>query len=185
MSSPHTFAALALVSSLLGCGAAPTVSSSEAARAECRAADLGGACELIGTAPEPWRQPGLDGTMLSVPPALKAPALVDFWSVDCVPCRQAMPELQALNRDRGVPVVGVSIDDHPGRVVATLRDRGITYPVITDDRRALAGQYRVGGDVPRLFVIDAAGIVRAVFGGAPDAVARAAALHAALSAGAR
>ncbi len=123
--------------------------------------------------------------MLSVPPASKTPALVDFWSVDCVPCKRAMPELQALSTARGVAVVGVSIDDHPGRVVATLQERGVTYPVIIDDRRALAGQYRVGGDVPRLFVVDAAGVIRGVFGGEADAVSRAAALHASLPAGAR
>ncbi len=174
------FTAATLVSA---CGAAPSAKSPAAARTACEAGAVGPPCALIGTAPEPWRQPDLTGAMQSVPPTRGRPAIVDFWSVDCAPCKRAMPALSALHTERGVPVVGVSLDTNPGRVLSIARDLGVSYPIIIDDQRAVAGRYKIGADVPRLFVVDAHGTVRAVFDGADDAVTRAAAVWETLSRG--
>jgi peroxiredoxin len=66
--------------------------------------------------------------------------------------------------DRGVTPVAV-LDEKPGRTWALVRDLGLTYTVLSDPRRVVAGQFNAlrsnaEGSAPAWFVIDRKGVVR-------------------------
>ncbi len=55
--------------------------------------------------------------------------IVDFWATWCVPCRQEIPEFNKLS-DKGVTVVGVSLDEEGAAVVTPfLKDHPMKYAV--------------------------------------------------------
>ena len=82
----------------------------------------------------------LDGAGLSALPGQTFDAtasngkvlVVNFWATWCVPCRQEIPAFNALYAkygQRGVAVVGVSLDDDAGVIAPFLKVNPIAYPV--------------------------------------------------------
>jgi thiol-disulfide isomerase/thioredoxin len=50
--------------------------------------------------------------------------LLNFWATWCAPCRAEMPELMKLQRnyqDRGLRIIGISLDDDPKPVLGFIR----------------------------------------------------------------
>lgn len=102
--------------------------------------------------------------MVSVPgpPDTTIVTVVDFWASWCGACLDAMPALERLyrrNRDRGVEVVGVSVDDEPRNAIGTIMSLQTTFPVVIDQHGRIQGEYAVG-KIPTTFVIDRNGLVR-------------------------
>jgi cytochrome c biogenesis protein CcmG/thiol:disulfide interchange protein DsbE len=123
-------------------------------------------------APELGEVPGLG---LSAADATRA-TVVDFWASWCEACRESMPALDALWRERredGLVVVGVSEDDDEAVAKRTARALGASFPQIFDRDQGLAAGFRVGS-LPLTFVLDGAGVVRWV--GRDPALARRAAI---------
>ena len=97
--------------------------------------------------------------------------LLDFWATWCAPCRKSMPELEALHqryRDKGVTVLGVSIDEgSPKKVRGFVKARRLTYPIAIDtDRTPAWAAYKVKA-VPAAFLIDRDGRIVAQWTGQP------------------
>jgi thiol-disulfide isomerase/thioredoxin len=79
------------------------------------------------------------------------PLLVNFWATWCQPCREEIPLLERLSRERGpdgLKVVGVAVDSRAA-VLNYARREGIAYPLLI-------------GEQPGLKVIQALGM-QAVF----------------------
>jgi len=98
-------------------------------------------------------------------------ALLDFWATWCAPCRKSMPELQSLHKkyaDRGLSVVGISIDEGgPAKVRKFVESKKFTYPIAVDSDKAPAWDaFRVKA-VPAAFLLDRDGRVVAQWTGAP------------------
>ena len=102
--------------------------------------------------------------------------VVDFWASWCVPCREALPAIDAMAgrlRDRGVLVLAVNVDRNRKAADAWLAER------LPQSRMTLAhdpeGAFlaRVGAaGMPAAYVVDRDGAVRfAESGYAPDRVA--------------
>ena len=90
--------------------------------------------------------------------------LVDFWTYDCINCRNSLPHVNEWAQryaDQGLVVIGVHTPEYPfERVEANVRQAiarlGIRHPVATDNQyrvwRAFDNQYW-----PAHYFIDARG----------------------------
>lgn len=66
---------------------------------------------------------------------VKGPAVINFWSTTCGPCRKEMPVLQAFHEQYAdqVPLLGVNfLDTYPGAAIDYARLKGVTYPSAAD-----------------------------------------------------
>lgn len=99
--------------------------------------------------------------------------LVDFWATWCGPCAATMPALQRLYgayRAAGLEILGVNLDDGPGRARRALEyaaARSLTFPIVLDDG-VTSSRFRVDS-IPHLVVIDKRGVVRDVHVGVTSA----------------
>jgi len=89
--------------------------------------------------------------------------VLNFWATWCTPCTIEMPALEALwreYRDRGLVVVGVSVDrGAPLPLIEPyLKNLGLTFPILLDPQMETANAWRVPG-VPATFVIRPGGEV--------------------------
>jgi peroxiredoxin len=64
--------------------------------------------------------------------------LMNFWATWCSPCRMEIPwfvELQNKYRDKGLRVVGVSVDDTPEQMLPFAKQFKINYPLLVGQER--------------------------------------------------
>jgi len=93
--------------------------------------------------------------------------IVDFWASWCAPCKDELPALEALYtkyKDKGLIVIGVSVDSDLDKARALAKSLKLTFPNAHDAEHALAEQF----DPPRMpssYVIDQKGVVRHVHAG--------------------
>ena len=89
--------------------------------------------------------------------------VLNFWATWCTPCTTEMPALEALwreYRERGLVVVGVSVDrGAPLPLIEPyLKALDLTFPILLDPQMETASAWRVPG-VPATFVIRPGGDV--------------------------
>jgi peroxiredoxin len=59
--------------------------------------------------------------------------LLNFWATWCGPCKVEIPafvELYAQYRDKGLVIVGISVDDSPEQLQAFMKEYHMNYPVL-------------------------------------------------------
>jgi len=118
--------------------------------------------ELGRRAPD-FTLPDLDGTPIRLASLQGTKAvLINFWATWCPPCREEMPTLERVARERRetLQVLGISIDTvNPAGVRAFVRELGVSFPILLDPRLTVATRYRIRG-LPTSFVVDRDGVVR-------------------------
>ncbi|MBK7947221.1 MAG: TlpA family protein disulfide reductase [Deltaproteobacteria bacterium] len=105
--------------------------------------------------------------------------LVNFWATWCEPCEQEMPAMERLYerlpRDR-FELVAVSIDEEPEKIAGFVERYGLTFPIVMDPGKKVAGAYQTMG-VPESLLVDREGRIVERYVGprewdAPEYVAR-------------
>jgi peroxiredoxin len=95
--------------------------------------------------------------------------LLDFWGTFCIPCVDALPELQALQAKhgaRGFTVIGVTVDDRAAMVQKATTRAKVTYPVV-QSTPAVWSAYKVNA-LPSLVLVGRDGRIVKRFGGEAD-----------------
>jgi peroxiredoxin len=90
--------------------------------------------------------------------------LLDFWASWCEPCKKELPVLAKMApklRERGVEIVAVNIDERKENAEAFLREHGLRLTVVQDQAQSIVKEYEPP-KMPTSFIIDRAGVVRAV-----------------------
>ena len=112
----------------------------------------------------PFRARALTGESLDLA-ALRArgPVVLDFWATWCQPCTQSLPEMEGVYRrlkDRGVTVIGVSVDGprNQARVRPFASKLGLSFPILFDGSGSLQRDYQVRA-IPTTVVIDSSGAI--------------------------
>ena len=97
---------------------------------------------------------------LSATPATKGQwKLIDFWATWCPPCREAIPELNALQKQFTGQLVVIGISDESEAKVRTLKEPNIEYSSALDTQARTKKVYAVKG-IPHAVLIDPQGVVR-------------------------
>ncbi|MDJ0938226.1 MAG: TlpA disulfide reductase family protein [Woeseiaceae bacterium] len=93
--------------------------------------------------------------------------MINFWATWCGPCRQEMPLLDDLYQRYqrvGFNLLGVNIDDDSNRAMAMIRELGVDFPVLFDNRKEVSKMYDVDA-MPVTVIVDREGTVRYVHQG--------------------
>lgn len=90
--------------------------------------------------------------------------LLNVWATWCGPCRKEIPELRALNatyKDRGLELVGVSVDSDgtDDAIRVFLQEFKMDYAIWRDSNESVQTLFRMSG-VPATFLIDRKGVIR-------------------------
>ena len=86
--------------------------------------------------PADFEVPTIDGGALKLSEYRGKVLVLDFWATWCGPCRQEIPQLVRIskqNRERGVEIVGLHIDDRgrstPEEIRRFIQQYSINYPI--------------------------------------------------------
>ena len=105
---------------------------------------------------------GGDGKTISLDNFKGRPVVLNFWASWCVSCREEAAEFEQFwqrNRDKGVLVVGIAIQDTPEAALEFAKRFGKTYALGLDVSGKAAIDYGVYG-VPETFLIDRNGVIQ-------------------------
>jgi cytochrome c biogenesis protein CcmG, thiol:disulfide interchange protein DsbE len=111
-----------------------------------------------------YRTVTLSGDSVSLADQQGKVVLLNIWATWCHPCRDEIPELLEIRdryRDRGLEVVGVSVDaqGQDDNIREFMKDFDMTYPVWLDPAERISTQFLTIG-VPTTFLIDKGGVLR-------------------------
>ena len=95
---------------------------------------------------------------------------MNFWATWCAPCVEEMPSLVQLQerfKNKGVTVLGISVDVDGGAYHKFLKDYKIDFPTVRDPDQKTSNLYG-SFKWPETYIIDRNGIVRRKFIGAVE-----------------
>jgi thiol-disulfide isomerase/thioredoxin len=111
-----------------------------------------------------FTQPSLDGTPVSLmgEVAKNKITVIDFWASWCGPCRQEMPfmlELYSKYKDKGLGIVGISLDEDSDAWKAATQQLNIPWTQMSDLKgwkNTIASHFCVNS-IPHTIVVDQQG----------------------------
>jgi cytochrome c biogenesis protein CcdA/thiol-disulfide isomerase/thioredoxin len=103
----------------------------------------------------------LDGSAFRLNDLKGRVVLLNFWATWCVPCRNEIPSLSAMQKDldsRGLSVIGVSYDDTVDLVQEFQKDIPQSYQIVLGGREV--GSQLPASPLPTTYIIDRQGRIR-------------------------
>lgn len=104
----------------------------------------------------------LDGNTISLSEMKGEVIFLNFWATWCTPCKKEFPyfnEAYETHKDKGVKIVGISIDRSEKIVKKFLQKTELVFPIVMGARKFLS-DYGVGRAVPVTIIIDKKGKLR-------------------------
>jgi thiol-disulfide isomerase/thioredoxin len=158
---------LAFALFLSACSRSPSTAASDTPTTSAPPA----ASSAPSTSAPTWTLKDLDGKSVSLSDFKGKVVVLDFWATWCPPCRAEIPhfiELQNELKDKGVTIVGVSLDSTGSADVAQFaKTNGMNYPIVMGDEKT-ATAYGADQGIPTTVVIDAKGNIVATHLGLTD-----------------
>jgi predicted methyltransferase/thiol-disulfide isomerase/thioredoxin len=108
----------------------------------------------------------IGGGRLSLADYRGKPLVLVFWFTGCAECVAEVPLLKQLYwkyKERGLEMIGISLDDEPATLERFIAEKGVFWPQLCDgktDAGVIPKLYNVEG-TPDVFVIDRAGNIAA------------------------
>jgi len=105
----------------------------------------------------------LDSESISLSDFSGKPVFNNFWRINCSPCHQQMPYLQAVydeSRGGGLVMLNINVGDDATSVKQFLQGSGFSIPVLLDTNITVARIYGIRG-TPTAFFIDRDGLIQA------------------------
>ncbi|MGE7271972.1 thiol-disulfide oxidoreductase ResA [Brevibacillus panacihumi] len=107
----------------------------------------------------------LDGTPTILSDLKGRGVVLNFWGTWCEPCKAEMPALQKqydAHKDKGLIIMGVNIGESPITVEQFVKQVGVNFPILMDQKSEITKLYRIG-PIPTTFFIDPKGEVKEIF----------------------
>lgn len=115
----------------------------------------------------------VDGREISLSDFRGDVVLINFWATWCAPCRVEIPDFVVLYekyRERGLVVLGVSVDDPVSRLIPFVAEFRMSYPVLVGaGRRDFLDAFGQLAAFPTSFLISRDGKICARHVGLADA----------------
>ena len=111
-----------------------------------------------------FSRPAPDGTLLNIMSEVSQHriTIIDFWASWCGPCRQEIPfmiELYNKNKDKGLGIVGVSLDNDKDEWLTAIKQLNMAWPQMSDQNdwgNSVAKQFNITS-IPHTIVVDQQG----------------------------
>lgn len=123
----------------------------------------GGPAPKIGELAPDFTLLDLDGNIVRLSDFRGKTVVMNAWATWCPPCRKEFPELVELydaNKDRGLVVLGLNLQEPREQVRKFAQEYGAEFPIVIDVDADVVAQYRLLG-LPTTWFIDSQGILRA------------------------
>ncbi|MFH0938338.1 MAG: TlpA disulfide reductase family protein [Planctomycetota bacterium] len=118
-----------------------------------------------GQAPFPIEDTDIKGEKFSLAALKDQVVIVDFWASWCAPCIKELPNLIKLyneHKDKGLAIVGISLDKNAGQLQQSIEEHGIAWPILSDNmgwQNVIAQKWNIRA-IPKTFILDRKGIIR-------------------------
>ena len=118
----------------------------------------------IGNQISDFKMADINGNEVSILDEVKKNKLtvLDFWASWCGPCRQAMPQVVELYKqyhDKGLGIIGISLDNNAEAWKSAVDELGITWTQVSDLKgweNAIAEAFSIHA-IPHMMVLDQEG----------------------------
>ena len=135
------------------------------------------AAPVVGSVPPPFTGITFDGKKVSLADFKGKPVWLTFGATWCPDCRTEVADVEATyeaNKDKGLVVLAVFINESATEIGSYVGKAGLTFPITVDENADIAAAYRTMG-IPTHFFIGPDGTIKEVRIGAlaKDDMARA------------
>ena len=105
----------------------------------------------------------LDGQTIALSSLRGRPVMLNFWASWCGPCRNEMPDIQAVYIERlattpSLVILSINLGESAATARQFMEDGHFTFPTLLDSQKSVALQYDVTA-IPTTFFIDENGII--------------------------